>query len=1008
MADGVEAFCTIENLYVAYRKAKAEAFHENTHFHAVAFTRYEQNLHANLAALRRRLCSKTADWSQERAFIGDHAYLPKSVDQSKWSQHDEAHFRALDPSADWSRRFAATGVRAPASLRLVMRPTVAFQVVAALWVLHVGHLFDAALDKHSSYGNRLRRSGAALRDDRSKAPGLNLNVPGLFVPYFSAYRQWRERGLTAMESALASGESVLAVTMDVEKFYHRACPNFIIRPLFLRRLGLELSRDEFRFTEQLLEALGTWYSATPDASDRSATSIPVGLSASKIIANVLLIDFDEAVIRKLKPKYYGRYVDDIFLVLEASEADLGVDGFANRLAGALSPLITRVKSSSRGAKSLRLNLPYAKDSEIVFSGNKQKVFMLSSEHGRDLVQHIRDQIRQQSSEYRLLPSLPETGHAMASKALLATSDPTLQVDALRKADAVSVKRLGFSLLLSDIETYAADLRPETWKDLRSEFYGLVARHVVTPTGFFDYFGYIHRVYGLMLCCGDVLAARNLVEQLTQVSELLVDTTTLGVRGARAKFDLCIEQYAVALLQAGLQAATVHSASIDDDFVKSLRAIKWLCKTVKIPSNKETLAESCRQMMLADWGRRPYKEYWLHDQASDEVGPPVPTSMKVRRVLRLGGIRRFLDSAKELKVPHWPALVFPTRPLRVEEIALVAPIVLSDQSLYKRAIRLLRGAWVAHDGILGFSSIDDTGPVASFSAPGSRRAVIRVALTSMETTQAQWELAAREKGDRSIERYKKFNGLINDILREKERIDYIVMPELSIPYGWALRASRKLARTGISMIAGVEYRKDRKSGRLRNDCLVSLISNWPGYFSSVTYLQPKFQPAHAEKDALKELLRRGGRLYEPTGLAAKPIIYEHLGFYFSILVCSDLTNISHRNGLRGGIDALFALEWNPDTNTFSSLVEASASDLNAFIVQVNNRKYGDSRIRSPAVQPFERDLVQVKGGTADYYVIGELDYQALRKEQQERPKKPKYKPTPIGYKVSSARKKERPD
>ena len=258
MADGVEAFCTIENLYVAYRKAKAEAFHENTHFHAVAFTRYEQNLHANLAALRRRLCSKTADWSQDRAFIGDHAYLPKSVDQSKWSQHDEAHFRALDPSADWSRRFAATGVRAPASLRLVMRPTVAFQVVAALWVLHVGHLFDAALDKHASYGNRLRRSGAAPRDDRSKAPGLNLNVPGLFVPYFSAYRQWRERGLTAMESALSSGESVLAVTMDVEKFYHRACPNFIYRGfpvnqparywlLSIRTFAVFPSRPEFGF-----------------------------------------------------------------------------------------------------------------------------------------------------------------------------------------------------------------------------------------------------------------------------------------------------------------------------------------------------------------------------------------------------------------------------------------------------------------------------------------------------------------------------------------------------------------------------------------------------------------------------------------------------------------------------------------------------------------------------------------------------------------------------------------
>ena len=103
------------------------------------------------------------------------------------------------------------------------------------------------------------------------------------------------------------------------------------------------------------------------------------------------------------------------------------------------------------------------------------------------------------------------------------------------------------------------------------------------------------------------------------------------------------------------------------------------------------------------------------------------------------------------------------------------------------------------------------------------------------------------------------------------------------------------------------------------------------------------------------------LFKPNGERAKPTLYGHRGFFFAALICSDLTNIAHRRDLRGEIDALFALEWNRDTKTFASLVESTANDLHVFVVQANNRRFGDSRIRAPASQDFERDVVQVKGG-----------------------------------------------
>ncbi|MBU1819245.1 MAG: hypothetical protein KKB08_21115 [Gammaproteobacteria bacterium] len=213
---------SLGNLYIAYRKAKAEAFYENTHFHALAFTRYEQSLDKNLRRLRSRLREPKSDWHLDGTFIGDYAYLPKSVDCAAWDLNNEGHFRALNPSEDWERRFTEAGEkRAGASLRLVIRPTVDFQVISALWILHVGQLFDASLDLNRSFGNRLRRSWSTPKDKRTESAGVNLSTPGLFAPYFSAYREWREGGLAAMEASLEAGKSILAITMDIERFYHR-------------------------------------------------------------------------------------------------------------------------------------------------------------------------------------------------------------------------------------------------------------------------------------------------------------------------------------------------------------------------------------------------------------------------------------------------------------------------------------------------------------------------------------------------------------------------------------------------------------------------------------------------------------------------------------------------------------------------------------------------------------------------------------------------------------------
>jgi predicted amidohydrolase len=134
------------------------------------------------------------------------------------------------------------------------------------------------------------------------------------------------------------------------------------------------------------------------------------------------------------------------------------------------------------------------------------------------------------------------------------------------------------------------------------------------------------------------------------------------------------------------------------------------------------------------------------------------------------------------------------------------------------------------------------------------------------------------------------------------------------------------------------------------------------------------------------------------------VIRHGRFHFGILICSELTNLEFRLPFRGEVDALFVPEWNRDTNTFSALVEASALDMHCFIIQANNRTYGDCRIRAPYREPFRRDVVRVTGGETDYFVIGKIDVPGLRAFQSnfQSPLGGTYKPVPDGFEIGPLR------
>lgn len=359
-----------------------------------------------------------------------------------------------------------------------------------------------------------------------------------------------------------------------------------------------------------------------------------------------------------------------------------------------------------------------------------------------------------------------------------------------------------------------------------------------------------------------------------------------------------------------------------------------------------------------------------------------------------GIRKLLSWTKLGKgLPH--GLLFATRPFELPELYLLAPNPFSKaaQADFDAVVRAVIGCrlkektpYMDSQGVL---QIPD----------GKAQAKQVIAVSSWKTEYSSWVAAVMRKPEPDSSRYARLNRLVNTVIALPQKPRYFILPEMAMPYRWFMRIARQLQRQGISLITGMEYQHTGKT--VQHQVWAALTHDGLGYPAMMIYQQDKLRSALHEGE---ELDRLAGLKLVPQKTWQKPRVIQHGDFRFALLVCSELTNIGHRAALRGKVDALFVPEWNQDIETFNALVESAALDIHAYIIQCNDRQYGDSRIRAPYKDSWKRDVLRVKGGIHDYCVTGEIDIQALRQFQSSHrsPSGP-FKPVPDGFAPAHARK-----
>lgn len=983
---------SLPDLVAAYRKAKVDLFYSSDP-RRLELIEYEIDLDEKLAALLERLQGADEAWVSEESFLGDFTFAPKRLEEPPESQQT---FWS-DPVRSWDQRTNGTNRSALGEFRLMSRCSIDFHVVSTLWMLQVGTYLDRELSE-SAFGNRLRRAPDG---------GPNRLGSGSFLPYQPAYQRWRDDGLTAMARALGEGKEVIALTADVTAFYHRLDAGFLERVGFTAGvLDVELDSAQAKLNRLFVAALRGWSRMVATATGWRSRGLPVGLPASAVVANLALAELD-VVIERFAPLYYGRYVDDVLLVVETNGGLTDQRGLWDWLVERSDGLLTREPASPlevgvASESAIRFVPWYLAESTVAFENSKNKTFHLSGPSGLTMIESIRVTIRERSSEWRALATMPDDvgdiGHSIAS-VLRGDGDAAIT---LRDADRVSARKQSFSLRLRDLGVYERNLPADEWAEQRNEFFRATCDHVLTLPAFFELAPYLPRLVALAAAAEDRDSIVMLVRAVARLVEDVRGTCTVRVAAfspaASERDDWTAEEPAWALV---LDRWVSHLIDQIVDEIASgwrsrmragdLRQILAPLKELDAASSRPlpgvmVIHARHRSMARRDLAYHPYRWTLLGMPGAEQLAPTETPDVPLDPVVAAGAnllvmalrVRRVAPRrGLELRGEANAGIVFATRPPTMMELQTALPsrarhrYGVAPSRVVSRILTALRGQFSTATAQVrqreGWPTLIEV-PVGRGPGP------VRIALAMLGVDENNALASATGTPNLSRQRFNNFRVLLDEVAAHNGRPDYLILPELAMPAQWFPVFARGLRRSGISLVSGIEHQPTGR-GKVANQVWAALkVDGWGLRYS--LHRQDKQRPARPEKKLLAPLKLT----VVPQQPWRLPPVIEHGDFRFSLLICSEMTNIDYRAHLRGAIDALIVPEWNTDVHWFEALVESASLDLHAYIAQANTLGYGDTRVRAPMKHSFARDVVRLKGGTHDYFVMGDLDTDWLRRFQ----------------------------
>ncbi|WP_338844874.1 hypothetical protein V8J88_14545 [Massilia sp. W12] len=637
------------------------------------------------------------------------------------------------------------------------------------------------------------------------------------------------------------------------------------------------------------------------------------------------------------------------------------------------------------------------ESNLILNETKLKLFYLEGQPGLDLLANIEAELSKLSSERRLMPS-PEHLESTASARVLSTAGAFDKGESLSNINNLSIRRMSWAIQLKAVETIANNIPPQYWQEEREKFYKFTQNHILRFDRLFDHIDYLPRILSLAISAGDVSQVGTICNSAFNSINLLKSKTdkALIINGKEVILQNSdriwhnLTKWIKELIQ-----ETIYRSNIQKELIDRITCLKVINSFIFKSKNlaKGYIINSADRLSASFLGIKKNTE---HPQLEPLSSADINIKLLIFHVSRAEEYSFLKSHSDQEKIGIFYNLLKVRKPSFNDSPIPTENEICENSVLFKN---------------ISITSKQD-GDIVNVGYKRNRKdKKIRLGICNILTTQKSWMAGANDNPDLSLERYHRIRRIVNEAISANPRPTYLIFPELSIPEEWLPTIATILLNSNINLIAGLDYKRNNK-GEIYSDVALILMQENNQPFSAIQFRQRKSMPAPGEE---KELLHLFGLNWYKTddGSNKKTVpspkkIYNHNDFYFGVLVCSELQNIAYRHHFQGKVDCMMVLSWNQDLESFTSLIDSASLDVHAYITLVNNRAYGDSRVRAPAKENYKRDICRLRGGENEHIVVVEIDVEILRKFQSRAKRWPSdddpFKPVPEGFTISDERKK----
>ena len=297
---------TRDELFLAYRQAKAALFFERRGVGLVELARFERDLGRRLDDLASRL-SKNGGW-----FDG----LP---DGEVWVVPKKLRLNG-DDNIVYIGGKSSNDMISGLDVQIRYTPSPECAIVEVLFLWQFGPILESLLSK-SALGYRLELQSGRISKTRR----------WLFEYWPKRYEEFRTLPIDVATKEILEGHSVVLLCADITSFYDTVDPSFLLNDDFVGELEESVSSSLENSTLQISQyrsaaaSLLRFYRRFQHRAARRTgfswtTGLPIGALSSRLVANLSLSKLDQSIEARPNTRCYKRYVDD-FAILTRVERD---------------------------------------------------------------------------------------------------------------------------------------------------------------------------------------------------------------------------------------------------------------------------------------------------------------------------------------------------------------------------------------------------------------------------------------------------------------------------------------------------------------------------------------------------------------------------------------------------------------------------------------------------------------------------------------------------------------